>query len=158
MRPPLSATEPARLGVWIGTRGDWASAASRVIGCAVTGWVLGGAAGEVDGTLGDTGVVAFGRDLEVTYRVWSPKAGYPGHAAYRDFHTWAHEVGLKASRVTGKTVEPPGREGAHQARREPHLISICDFIFIKRIAHNLVEQFVDIVVLTLRVQINTAAS
>jgi 1,4-alpha-glucan branching enzyme len=59
--------------------------------------------------VGDTDVVAFGRDLEVTYRVWSPKAGYPGHAAYRDFHTWAHEVGLKASRVTGKTVEPPDK-------------------------------------------------
>ncbi|ATY10181.1 DUF1957 domain-containing protein [Amycolatopsis sp. AA4] len=56
--------------------------------------------------VGDSDVVCFGRDLEVTYRVWSPKAGYPGHAAYRDFHTWAHEVGLKASRVTGKTVEP----------------------------------------------------
>jgi len=56
--------------------------------------------------VGDSDVLAFGRDLEVTYRVWSPKAGYPGHAAYRDFHTWAHEVGLKASRVTGKTVEP----------------------------------------------------
>ncbi|GLY43609.1 1,4-alpha-glucan-branching protein [Amycolatopsis sp. NBRC 101858] len=59
--------------------------------------------------VGDSDVVAFGRDLEVTYRVWSPKAGYPGHAAYRDFHTWAHEVGLKASRVTGKTVEPPDK-------------------------------------------------
>ena len=59
--------------------------------------------------VGGTDVLAFGRDLEVTYRVWSPKAGYPGHAAYRDFHTWAHEVGLKASRVTGKTVEPPDK-------------------------------------------------
>ncbi|OLZ58665.1 1,4-alpha-glucan branching protein domain-containing protein [Amycolatopsis keratiniphila] len=60
-------------------------------------------------TVGDSDVVCFGRDLEVTYRVWSPKAGYPGHAAYRDFHTWAHEVGLKPSRVTGKTVEPPDK-------------------------------------------------
>ncbi|MEV6902885.1 glycoside hydrolase family 57 protein [Amycolatopsis sp. NPDC051372] len=57
-------------------------------------------------TVGSSDVVCFGRDLEVTYRVWSPKAGYPGHAAYRDFHTWAHEVGLKASRVTGKQVPP----------------------------------------------------
>lgn len=60
-------------------------------------------------TVGDSDVVCFGRDLEVTYRVWSPKAGYPGHAAYRDFHTWAHEVGLKPSRVTGKTIEPPDK-------------------------------------------------
>jgi 1,4-alpha-glucan branching enzyme len=57
-------------------------------------------------TVADTDVICFGRDLEVTYRVWSPKAGYPGHAAYRDFHTWAHEVGLKPSRVTGQHVEP----------------------------------------------------
>ncbi len=57
-------------------------------------------------TVGDSDVVCFGRDLEVTYRVWSPKAGYPGHSAYRDFHTWAHEVGLKPSRVTGKHIAP----------------------------------------------------
>jgi 1,4-alpha-glucan branching enzyme len=50
--------------------------------------------------------MCFGRDLEVTYRVWSPKAGYPGHANYRDFHTWAHEVGVKPCRVTGKQVAP----------------------------------------------------
>ena len=57
-------------------------------------------------TVGSSDVVCFGRDLEVTYRVWSPKAGYPGHANYRDFHTWAHEVGLKPSRVTGMQVAP----------------------------------------------------
>ncbi|EID55565.1 1,4-alpha-glucan branching protein domain-containing protein [Saccharomonospora xinjiangensis] len=57
-------------------------------------------------TVADSDVVCFGRDLDVTYRVWSPKAGYPGHGAYRDFHTWAHEVGLKPSRVTGKHVAP----------------------------------------------------
>lgn len=51
-------------------------------------------------------VLCFGRDLEVTYRVWSPKAGYPGDAAYRDFHTFDHPSGLKPSRVTGKRVAP----------------------------------------------------
>ena len=30
--------------------------------------------------VGDTDVIAFGRDLQVSYRVWSPKSGYPGHA------------------------------------------------------------------------------
>jgi 1,4-alpha-glucan branching enzyme len=55
-------------------------------------------------TVGSSDVVCFGRDLEVTYRVWSPKASYPGHANYRDFHTWAHEVGVKPSRVTGQHV------------------------------------------------------
>jgi 1,4-alpha-glucan branching enzyme len=57
-------------------------------------------------TVGDSDVVCFGRDLEVTYRVWSPKAGYPGHADYRDFHTYDHPSGLKPSRVTGKQVAP----------------------------------------------------
>jgi 1,4-alpha-glucan branching enzyme len=56
--------------------------------------------------VGDTEVVAFGRDLEVTYRVWSPKAGYPGHPDYRDFHTFDHPTGLKPSRVTGRRTPP----------------------------------------------------
>lgn len=56
--------------------------------------------------VGDTDVVAFGRDLQVSYRVWSPKSGYPGHAAYRDFHTYDHLTGLKPARVTGRNVSP----------------------------------------------------
>jgi 1,4-alpha-glucan branching enzyme len=56
--------------------------------------------------IGDSGVIAYARDLNVTYRVWSPKAGYPGHEAYRDFHTYDHPSGLKPSRVTGKHVPP----------------------------------------------------
>ena len=54
--------------------------------------------------VGDSDVVAFGRDLQVSYRVWSPKSGYPGHAAYRDFHTYDHVTGLKPARVTGRNV------------------------------------------------------
>lgn len=56
--------------------------------------------------VGSSDVLAFGRDLEVSYRVWSPKVGYPGDAAYRDFHTFDHPTGLKPSRVTGKNVAP----------------------------------------------------
>jgi len=56
--------------------------------------------------VGASDVLCFGRDLEVTYRVWSPKAGYPGDPAYRDFHTFDHPSGLKPSRVTGKHVPP----------------------------------------------------
>ncbi|GAA3879137.1 glycoside hydrolase family 57 protein [Saccharothrix violaceirubra] len=56
--------------------------------------------------VGDTDVLAFGRDLEVSYRVWSPKAGYPGDPAYRDFHTYDHASGLKPSRVTGTHIAP----------------------------------------------------
>ncbi|MFB9907945.1 1,4-alpha-glucan branching protein domain-containing protein [Allokutzneria oryzae] len=61
-------------------------------------------------TVGTSDVVCFGRDLEVTYRVWSPKAGYPGDAVYRDFHTYDHPSGLKPSRVTGKHVSPEDKK------------------------------------------------
>ncbi|WP_018682224.1 1,4-alpha-glucan branching protein domain-containing protein [Actinokineospora enzanensis] len=61
-------------------------------------------------TVGDSDVVCFGRDLDVTYRVWSPKAGYPGDPAYRDFHTYDHPSGLKPSRVTGRQVEPQDKK------------------------------------------------
>lgn len=56
--------------------------------------------------VGETDVLCFGRDLDVSYRVWSPKAGYPGAGEYRDFHTWDHDTGLKPARVTGKHVAP----------------------------------------------------
>lgn len=56
--------------------------------------------------VGDSGVLAFGRDLEVTYQVWSPKSGYPGGRDYRDFHTYDHPSGLKPARVTGRHVAP----------------------------------------------------
>lgn len=84
----------------------------------VDGPALHGATGAAR-TVGESDVVCFGRDLEVTYRVWSPKAGYPGHAHYRDFHTWDHAAGIKPSRVTGKTVEP-----ADKAPYDPELAAM----------------------------------
>lgn len=63
------------------------------------------AARPVDGT----DVIAFGRDLEVTYRVWSPRAGYPGGGDYRDFHTVDPATGLKPARVTGRRVAPAAK-------------------------------------------------
>lgn len=59
--------------------------------------------------VGGSDVVCFGRDLEVTYRVWSPKSGYPGDPAYRDFHTFDYQSGLKPARVTGKHVPPDAK-------------------------------------------------
>ncbi|MFR9800774.1 1,4-alpha-glucan branching protein domain-containing protein [Pseudonocardia sp. RS010] len=56
--------------------------------------------------VGDGDVVCVGRDLEVTYRVWSPRKGYPGHRDHRDFHTYDHASGLKPARVTGGDVPP----------------------------------------------------
>jgi 1,4-alpha-glucan branching enzyme len=48
--------------------------------------------------------------------VWSPKAGYPGHADYRDFHTYDHPSGLKPSRVTGKHIAPHDKQPYDPAR------------------------------------------
>jgi 1,4-alpha-glucan branching enzyme len=79
--------------------------------------------------VGTSDVVAVGRDLEISYRVWSPRSGYPGHAAYRDFHTWDHRFGFKASRVTGRSVpaESKAPYDPDRARRavEAH---VADFV------------------------------
>jgi 1,4-alpha-glucan branching enzyme len=60
--------------------------------------------------VGSSDVLAFGRDLDVTYRVWSPRAGYPGDPAYRDFHTFDHPSGFRPARVTGKQVPPEAKK------------------------------------------------
>jgi 1,4-alpha-glucan branching enzyme len=61
-------------------------------------------------TVGRSDVVAFARDLEVTYRVWSPRKGYPGGRWYRDFHTFDHASGFRPVRVTSTTT--PSHEKA----------------------------------------------
>ena len=58
----------------------------------------------------DSEVVAFARDLDVTYRVWSPRKGYPGGKWYRDFHSFDHEWGFRPARVTSTTT--PAHEKA----------------------------------------------
>lgn len=55
--------------------------------------------------LGDTDVVAFGRDLTVTNRIWSSRDGYPGGPDYRDFHAVDPESGFRLWRVTGSGPE-----------------------------------------------------
>lgn len=57
--------------------------------------------------IGDSPVVAFGRNLDVSYAVWSPHGGYPGDPAYRDFHTRDLEGGFKSWRVTGAEWKKP---------------------------------------------------
>ena len=57
-------------------------------------------------TVGDSDVVVLGRDLDVTYRVWSPRSGYPGGRWYRDFHTFDHDSGIRPARVTSRRTEP----------------------------------------------------
>ncbi|MET0741397.1 MAG: glycoside hydrolase family 57 protein [Candidatus Nanopelagicales bacterium] len=60
-------------------------------------------------TVGGSDVVAFARDLDVTYRVWSPRAGYPGGRWYRDFHTFDHPSGLRPARVTSRRTPPESK-------------------------------------------------
>ncbi|OSC34089.1 1,4-alpha-glucan branching protein [Mycolicibacillus koreensis] len=81
----------------------------------------------------DSGVLAFGRDLTVSYRVWSPKSGYPGHAAYRDFHTYDHRTGLKPARVTGRTVAPDRKAPYDPARADTAVDThVADFVDVVR--------------------------
>ena len=74
--------------------------------------------------VGDSGVLCVGRDLDVTYRVWSPRSGYPGGADYRDFHTFDHPSGFRPARVTAGRVPPEAkrpwdpRAAAAAARRD----------------------------------------
>jgi 1,4-alpha-glucan branching enzyme len=83
--------------------------------------------------VGDSDVVAFGRDLQVSYRVWSPKSGYPGHAAYRDFHTYDHVTGLKPARVTGRNV-PSEQKAPYDPDRADAAIDghVADFVDVVR--------------------------
>lgn len=68
--------------------------------------------------IADSDVVGFGRDLEVTYRVWSPRRGYPGGKWYRDFHTYDHQWGFRHSRVTSTRTEPQDKAPYDPARAE----------------------------------------
>ncbi len=81
----------------------------------------------------DSNVIAFGRDLQVSYRVWSPKSGYPGHAAYRDFHTYDHLTGLKPARVTGRNV-PSQDKAPYDPEAADHAVDmhVADFVDVVR--------------------------
>ena len=83
--------------------------------------------------VGLSDVVAFGRDLRVSYRVWSPKSGYPGHAAYRDFHTYDHHTGMKPARVTGRNV-PADEKAPYDPARAEQVVNahVADFIDVVR--------------------------
>ena len=61
--------------------------------------------------------------------MWSPKSGYPGHAAYRDFHTYDHLTGLKPARVTGRAV-PSEDKAPYEPDRADHAVDVhvADFV------------------------------
>ncbi|RUP03481.1 MAG: glycoside hydrolase family 57 protein [Mycobacterium sp.] len=89
--------------------------------------------------VGSSGVVAFGRDLQVSYRVWSPKSGYPGHAAYRDFHTYDHLTGLKPARVTGRNVGSEGK-APYDAERADRAVDVHVADFVELVRNRLVSE------------------
>ncbi|WP_157163188.1 1,4-alpha-glucan branching protein domain-containing protein [Actinoalloteichus spitiensis] len=95
-----------------------------------------------DGTpvrlLGDSPVVAFARDTELSLRVWSHD-GYPGHADYRDFHTFDHPSGLKPARVTGRDVAP-GDKLPYDPARALHRVSTHVDDFVTSVRDRLVRQ------------------
>lgn len=63
-----------------------------------------------DGVLiGESDVVAFGRDLSVAYHVWSPTAGYPGDAWYRDLYATGGFGVHPSWRVTDRTLPPDAK-------------------------------------------------
>lgn len=88
-----------------------------------------GAATHSGWLVGDSDVIAFGRDLEVTYRVWSPRRGYPGHHEYRDFHV-IDDLGFRTRRVTASNVH-----GFDKAPYDPQAAARA----VERDAHDFVE-------------------
>ncbi|MGV0834965.1 1,4-alpha-glucan branching protein domain-containing protein [Mycolicibacterium thermoresistibile] len=89
--------------------------------------------------VGDSDVIAFGRDLQVSYRVWSPKSGYPGHGAYRDFHTYDHVTGLKPARVTGRTV-PSEDKAPYDPQRADRAVDAHVADFVEVVRNRLIEE------------------
>ncbi len=72
--------------------------------------------------VGESELVAYGRNLDLAYAVWSPTGGYPGDPWYRDFHAIDLEGGFKSWRVTDHASlakEPYDPEAAH-ARVSAH--------------------------------------
>ena len=80
--------------------------------------------------VGGTDVVAFGRDLAVTDRIWSSRTGYPAGAAYRDFHEVDRRSGFRLASVTG-----PGVPASAKAPYDPHRAAAA----LERDAHDFVD-------------------
>jgi len=60
--------------------------------------------------IGDSDVVAFGRDLSVAYHVWSPTEGYPGNAWYLDHHATGGFGVHRSWRVTDRMLPPDAKQ------------------------------------------------
>jgi len=64
----------------------------------------------------DSGVAAFGRNLDVTYRVWSPTGGYPTNKWYREYFAYDRVAGFKNWRVTSIKTPIAGKRPYEPSR------------------------------------------
>ncbi len=71
--------------------------------------------------------------------MWSPKSGYPGHAAYRDFHTYDHVTGLKPARVTGRNV-PSDAKAPYDPQRADRAVDIHVADFVEMVRDRLISE------------------
>jgi 1,4-alpha-glucan branching enzyme len=92
--------------------------------------------------VGASDVVAFGRDLDVSYRVWSPRRGYPGGRWYRDFHTYHHGSGFKHARVTSRSTAPADKAPYDPGRATAAVhADVDDFVeVVRRRLHAIAER------------------
>ena len=60
--------------------------------------------------IGDSDVIAFGRDLSVAYHVWSPTEGYPGNPWYLDHYATGGFGVHRSWRVTDRTLPPDAKQ------------------------------------------------
>ena len=78
-------------------------------------------------------VAAFARNLDVTYRVWSPTGGYPGNKWYREYFAYDMTAGFKNWRVTsihtpiaGKKPYDPARGVERAAKDAEDFVALLD--------------------------------
>ena len=84
-------------------------------------------------SVGASGASAFGRNLDVTYRVWSPTGGYPTNKWYREYFAYDMVAGFKNWRVTsiktpiaGKKPYEPGRAIARAHQDAEEFVGLLD--------------------------------
>ncbi|MEX2557839.1 MAG: 1,4-alpha-glucan branching protein domain-containing protein [Actinomycetota bacterium] len=83
--------------------------------------------------IGASNVAAFARNLDVTYRVWSPTGGYPGNKWYREYFAYDMTAGFKNWRVTsvhtpiaGKKPYDPARGAERAAKDAEDFVALVD--------------------------------
>lgn len=89
-------------------------------------------------SVGNSNVIAFGRDLDVTYRVWSPRKGYPGGPWYRDFYTFEYDSGIRPARVTS-TRTPNDQKATYDPSAAAAAVEADALDFVKVVRERLLQ-------------------